>query len=39
MNTDSGGSGPHNVEPFFGTLALYDLRSEERISETFHFDL
>eukprot|EP00041_Stephanoeca_diplocostata_P038322 m.1498353 g.1498353 ORF g.1498353 m.1498353 type:complete len:2221 (+) comp25203_c0_seq1:290-6952(+) len=39
MNTDSGGSGPHNVEPFFGTLALYDLRTEERISETFHFDL
>lgn len=26
-------------EPFFGSIALYDLKRKEKISETFHFDL
>jgi hypothetical protein len=28
-----------NIEPFFGCLALYDLRQGVRLSEDFHFDL
>jgi hypothetical protein len=28
-----------DLEPFFGTLALFDLASGERISENFYFDL
>jgi hypothetical protein len=27
------------VEPLFGVAALYDMRSKQRLSETFHFDL
>lgn len=39
MNITSGKRPPHNVEPFFGAMALYDLRCDEKISETFYFDL
>uniref|UniRef100_A0A8C1PS40 Dedicator of cytokinesis 6 n=1 Tax=Cyprinus carpio TaxID=7962 RepID=A0A8C1PS40_CYPCA len=27
------------IEPIFGTLALYDVREKKKISEDFHFDL
>lgn len=27
------------LEPLFGTLALYNMRTQQRVSETFHFDL
>ncbi|KAI5607035.1 dedicator of cytokinesis protein 7 isoform X9, partial [Silurus asotus] len=27
------------IEPIFGTLALYDVKEKEKISEDFHFDL
>ena len=28
-----------NIEPFYCTLAVFDLKTEERCSEDFHFDL
>lgn len=29
----------HNIEPFYCTLALYDVREGVKLSEDFHFDL
>ncbi|XP_065103282.1 dedicator of cytokinesis protein 8 isoform X2 [Paramisgurnus dabryanus] len=28
-----------DIEPLFGTMALYDLKEKKKISENFHFDL
>ena len=31
--------GDKNVEPFYGTLALYDVKENIKLSESFQFDL
>ena len=38
LGLEVAGGRKQNVEPFYGTLTLYDLRSEQKLSETIHFD-
>ena len=28
-----------DIEPFFGSLSLYDIKKKQKISENFHFDV